>query len=86
MGGERERMVAKPLAAGCADLYRSLYQFDARKAQCFLQSDREKLIAVIEASFGHLGPFNEIVRGFFADTLFFGLDSTPSTAWSAMAV
>eukprot|EP00964_Phaeocystis_antarctica_P097367 scaffold63493_cov69-Phaeocystis_antarctica.AAC.8 len=28
--------------------------FDAAKAQCFLASDRERLLAVIEASFGEI--------------------------------
>jgi hypothetical protein len=36
--------------------------FDAGKAETFDPNDRERLIAVIEASFGTLEPFNEIVR------------------------
>jgi hypothetical protein len=68
MGGERECMVVKPLD-DCDDLYRSLAQFDAAKAQCFLVEDREKLLAVVEASFGTFAPFNQIVRSHFAEQL-----------------
>jgi hypothetical protein len=66
MGGEREAMVVKPLDA---DAGLSLNQFDSAKAQCFLEEDREKLLAIVEASFGTFGPFNEIVRGYFAEKL-----------------
>ena len=58
-------MVVHPLDANDANLHLSLAHFDAGKAQCFLAKDREKLLAVIEASFGTFGPFNEIVRGCF---------------------
>jgi hypothetical protein len=67
MGGDRTRMIIRPLELGDEDLHRSLLQFDARKAQCFLAKDRQKLLAVVEASFGTFGPFNRIVRGFFAE-------------------
>jgi hypothetical protein len=52
MGCERERMVIKPLDVGDEDLNSSLARFDASKAQCFLAKDRQKLLAVVEASFG----------------------------------
>ena len=40
--------------------------FDAAKAQCFLASDRERLLAVIEASFGDFTGFNRLARNVFA--------------------
>jgi hypothetical protein len=69
MGGERDAMVVKPLDAGDADLRNTLAKFDAGKAQCFLARDREKLLAVIEASFGTFAPFNKTVRGLFEEKL-----------------
>ena len=40
----------------------SLARFDAAKAQCRYDRDRQKLLAVIEASFGTAAPFNQLVR------------------------
>ena len=36
--------------------------FDAAKARCFLASDREHLLAVIEAGFGDFDDFNRVAR------------------------
>ena len=43
--------------------------FDAGKARCFLASDREHLLAVIEAGFGDFYDFNRIMRTLFASRL-----------------
>ena len=43
--------------------------FDAGKARCFLASDREHLLAVIEAGFGDFSDFNRVVRTLFASRL-----------------
>ena len=43
--------------------------FDAGKAQCFLASDREHLLAVIEAGFGDFYDFNRVARNLFARRL-----------------
>jgi len=40
--------------------------FDAGKARCFLASDREHLLAVIEAGFGDFHDFNRVARNLFA--------------------
>ena len=48
------------------EVRQSLETFDARKAQCFLPKDRQHLLAVIEAGFGDLVPFNSIVRSALA--------------------
>ena len=39
----------------------SLAHFDAAKSQCRYDRDRQKLLAVIEASFGTTAPFNQLV-------------------------
>ena len=43
--------------------------FDAGKAQCFLASDREGLLAVIEAGFGDFYDFNRVVRNLLTSRL-----------------
>jgi hypothetical protein len=66
MGGKREHMVIKPLDDDeGVDLMRSFGRFDAAKAQCFLESDRQKVLSIIESAFGCCAPFNKIVRGIF---------------------
>ena len=40
--------------------------FDAAKAQCYLTSDREHLLAVIESGFGDCTGFNRVARSIFA--------------------
>ena len=65
MGGKRGAMAVEPLEEEGSDL--GLECFDAAEAQCFLPKDRERLLAVIEASFGTVGPFNAVVRGLMAE-------------------
>ena len=43
--------------------------FDAGKARCFLASDREHLLAVIEAGFGDFYDFNRVARNLFASRI-----------------
>ena len=47
---------------GRAELAGRLSTFDAGKAECYADEDRQRLLAVIEASFGTFAPFNDIVR------------------------
>lgn len=68
MGGQNKNMRVRPLTED-EDLITKLKAFDAGDAQCFLSRDRDKLLAVVEASFGTLRPFNRIVRDLFAEKL-----------------
>ena len=43
--------------------------FDAGKARCFLASDREHLLGVIEAGFGDFHDFNRVARNLFASRI-----------------
>lgn len=63
MGGTRERIEQRRID-GAAGTFES---FDANRAQCFLHRDREKLLAVIESTFGDLHPFNQVVRGLLVE-------------------
>ena len=49
--------------------------FDAGKAQCFLASDREHLLAVIEAGFGDFDDFNRAARNILESRLHKALSS-----------
>ena len=52
--------------------------FDAGKARCLLASDREHLLAVIEAGFGDFDDFNRIARSLLASRLHNELSSARS--------
>ena len=77
MGGTRERIEVKMLmhkdltdpAAAKKVLKRQFATFDAAKAKCFMQADRQRLLAVIEAGFGDFKEFNKDVRSIFAKRL-----------------
>ena len=65
MGGQRSDILVFLLDDATTDLTTSLAEFDASKAQCYIDRDRQGLLAVIEASFGTFAPFNKLVRGIF---------------------
>ena len=65
MGGQHDDIAVRLLEGGDS-LVRQLERFDAGKAKCFLNRDRQRLWAVIEASFGTFEPFNDVVRAMFA--------------------
>ena len=73
MGGDKERVEihlnAHPNESQTESrrlLTEQFATFDAGKAQCFLASDREHLLAVIEAGFGDFDDFNRVARNLFA--------------------
>ena len=53
----------KPLAEDDAGNFSS---FDIQRAQCFLRSDRQRLLAIVESSYSSLGHFNGAVRQLLA--------------------
>ena len=75
MGGVRERITIIPLMSMASTtsalatpeeaLHATLIRFRAQEAQCFRAEERERLLAVIEASFGDFHTFNVSVRGLF---------------------
>ena len=87
MGGNRDDIKVSLLADD--DLALALSRFDASQARCFLDGDRHRLLAVIEASFGTTSPFNTVIRGIFNEKL--GVVAPPrnstlrrqSNVWSA---
>ena len=67
MGHSQERIYFKQLGGEETEL--ALARFDAAKARCFYNRDREKLLAVVESGFGDLPPFNRAVRDLLGVTL-----------------
>ena len=55
--------------------------FDAGKARCFLASDREHLLAVIEAGFGDFYDFNRVARSLLARRVFDRNSSSWEDLW-----
>jgi len=85
VGGAEERVELHLIANPDQDqkearrlLMQRFATFDAAKAQCFLARDRDRLLAVIEASFGDFYDFNRVARKLFAKRV-----SDPSTRRSS---
>ena len=68
MGGREEETVVK-LLGDSQPLITSLSQLNAENASCFLDYDKQRLLAIIEASFGSVKPFNKIVKELFSNTV-----------------
>ena len=76
MGGNQGRveihLIANP-DNGQAEARRLLTEqfatFDAGKARCYLASDREHLLAVVEAGFGDFFDFNRVARSLLVSRL-----------------
>ena len=65
---DRGQLSLVPLEGGgvtLASVEQSFRDFRGEKAACFKSSDRERLLAIIEASFGAMTAFDEAVRGVF---------------------
>ena len=64
MGGSRDNVIVKLLDTDevAARLPTLLANFNAANARCYLDADRQKLLAVVESSFGTFQPFNKLVR------------------------
>ena len=76
VGGDQERVEIYLIAHPDDDqtesrilLSEQFETFDAGKARCFLASDREHLLAVIEAGFGDFCDFNRVARNLLASRL-----------------
>ena len=82
VGGDQERVEIHLIADPHDDqtqarqlLTEQFATFDACKARCFLASDREHLLAVIEAGFGDFHDFNRVARNLLASRVYDELSS-----------
>ena len=85
VGGDQERVEIHLIAHPDDDqtearrlLTEQFSTFDAGKARCFLASDREHLLAVIEAGFGDFDDFNRVARNILANRLHANMSSRSS--------
>ena len=76
VGGDQERVEIYLIAHPDDDqtearrlLTEQFATFDAGKARCHFASDREHLLAVIEAGFGDFHDFNRVARGLSASRI-----------------
>ena len=88
MGGSHDRieidLIANPdqdRRAARRELKAKLASFDAEKAECFLEKDRQRLLAVVEAGFGNFAGFNTVVRNVFETRASFRRPSS-NRGWS----
>ena len=56
-------------AASAGKIKERLLRFDADKAECSLNKDRQRLLAAVESTYGTPKPFNKIVRNLLAEKL-----------------
>ena len=66
IGRSRDELRVRQLAG--TDLTVELSRFDAARAKCFLATDRDRMLGVVESAFGELRPFNKLVRGLLTDS------------------
>ena len=66
LGGDRERITVLPLSD---EAKTSLQTFRVRHAQCFRPEEKQRLLAVIEAGFGDVQPFDDIIRHILSTTI-----------------
>ena len=66
LGGDRERITVLPLSD---EAKASLQTFRVRHAQCFRPEEKQRLLAVIEAGFGDVQPFDDIIRHILSTTI-----------------
>ena len=69
MGGAVSNITVVPIGAERASVEAvksSFRAFRGEKAECFKKSDKEKMLGVIEGSFGDFVYFNKAVRGVFS--------------------
>ena len=64
VGGAKERIHLRQLRGSGGFV---LATFDASKARCFKEKDKQHLLAVIESGFGDVVPFNRCVRTLLSD-------------------
>ena len=64
-----EGLVVYPLDNNVENLRVKFQNFKAARARCHFDSDRQHLLAVIEASFGDLEPFDRLIHGILSERL-----------------
>ena len=83
MGGELSQVQVYTLEGDGVES--SLVRMDAAKARCFLDRDRQHLLAVIETGFGDARRFNLVLQGIFSEKGVAGAATKPLSLSSSSA-
>eukprot|EP00400_MALV-I_sp_L67-5_P000594 gene594-1013_t len=66
MGGDLSRITVLPIdMANESEAHKMFETVDAKECKCFLESDRQRLLGVVEQGFGNFHQFNDILRHVF---------------------
>ena len=70
MGGSVNRIVVLPIDMANAEEAKLMFDsIDVIESKCYLESDRQRLLGVIEHGFGDFTGFNDIVRHVFRERI-----------------
>ena len=67
MGGDFDRIIVVPIGWNDVSAKAAFEEVDVTEAKCYLDSDRQRLWAIIEAGFGDFFGFNQIIRHVFLE-------------------
>ena len=67
MGGQSDRVSVRISGGADALVESQLATFDALQATCFKSEERQRLLGIIEVTFGDFRVFNAAVRSIFAE-------------------
>ncbi|GMH87168.1 hypothetical protein TrST_g6224 [Triparma strigata] len=67
MGGDLDRIIVVPIGWNDVSAKAAFEEVDITEAKCYLDSDRQRLWAIIEAGFGDFFGFNQIIRHVFLE-------------------
>ena len=62
MGGSEQRITILPLGEFETAAAAAIEAFDASRAKCFVEDERQQLLAIIETAFGSFAPFNALCK------------------------
>ena len=70
MGGSMDRiLVLPPMTTTQREAQNMFSQVDVSTSKCFLESDRQRLLGIVEQGFGNFHQFNNIIRHVFNDRI-----------------
>ncbi len=69
MGGSLDRIVIVPIGMSVEEAKSKFGDVDVSTSTCFKDSDRQKLMSIIETGFGDFYEFNEILRDVFVQKI-----------------
>jgi hypothetical protein len=78
MGGSLSRFTLLPISMDEGQAKAMFDAIDVAKASCYLESDRQKLLGIIEVGFGDVSAFNTVLRHVFVHGFNEGAGAKPA--------